>query len=315
MPSPLQQQSSSADPGPSSTGRSGSGRQTRWRVAKPTLPYCTQACLLGLVQNGELDPKCPNYALHRGAGHHHRHRGDHHDGDRHALTQEQFAKLVQEQLFNTPGVDCECKPDYRGSVGYPFKITLTDFGYTFVGKAVEDWHHRQLVQETQVYNGLLHLQGTVVPVHLGLIKLLVPYPVPTYYTVLPYMMLMSYAGEPIESADDMDTDAVGAIDRDTRTANLPCGVDLDKEIRRTLRELDALGLYDEDDNPANLTWCGEVCRVMRIDFDRAELLPSLANSHISEAPLTPAAVEMVAGGEDMVKSERTRRSSVDNLEL
>ncbi|KAL1887929.1 hypothetical protein Sste5346_009874 [Sporothrix stenoceras] len=235
-------------------------------IASSTLSYCTQACLLGLVHGGELDTKCPNYRLHLQSGSW--------PGHRHSITQDEFTRRVREQLFNTPSVNCKCYLGNRGCIGFFFKITLTGFGYTFVGKAVEEHYRRRLVHETEIYSHLLPLQGVAVPVHLGLVDLIVPYPERETFTLLKTMMLLSYAGRHIPSDDDEDDGA-----------DLPS--DLKHEIHRTLQELGDLGLWDKDSNPDNIMWCDDVQRVMRIDFDRAVIVPSRDKSRVSDAPATP----------------------------
>ncbi|KAI0095796.1 hypothetical protein GGR51DRAFT_544595 [Nemania sp. FL0031] len=109
------------------------------RVAPPTLPYCTQACLLGLVQKGPLDPNCPNYSLHKSMCDN--------GTDRHPLTSLHLAQRIRDQLFDTPEVDCQYLVTHRGAIGYPFKLTVTGFGYTFIGKGVKDHHGRRLIHE------------------------------------------------------------------------------------------------------------------------------------------------------------------------
>ena len=56
------------------------------------------------------------------------------------------------------------------------KITLSGYGYTFVAKAVQDHHAFLLDQELDVYNDLYKLQGSIIPACLGLVELMVPYP-------------------------------------------------------------------------------------------------------------------------------------------
>lgn len=159
------------------------------RVAPPTLPYCTQACLLGLVQKGPLDPHCPNHLLHKTMCDN--------GTDRHPLTSLHLAQRIRDQLFDTPEVDCQYLVSRRGAIGYPFKLTVTGFGYTFIGKGVQDDHGRRLIHESRIYQALQPLQGSVIPVHLGLIQLHVGYPIQDRFLILPYMMLLAYAGESI----------------------------------------------------------------------------------------------------------------------
>lgn len=282
--SPLQQHTSAGNAGPADAASldittsflsTACNLQTRPRplheIRPPTLPYCTHACLLGLVQNGPLDLQCPNVALHQAAG-----RlgskdgsGNHH----HPLTSLELARRVRDQLYDTPEVDCEYSVTHKGAVGYPFKLTLTGFGYTFVGKAVQHAHRRRLIHEAHIYKALQPLQGSVIPVHLGLIRLHVGYPVLSQFVQLPYMMLLSYAGASMLGAllHDDDDDGAG---KDSEAARHRA------EAARTQAELACWGFNDDDNNASNFRWCAETGRAMRIDFDRAYLVPSAGQLHV-----------------------------------
>ncbi|EFX06080.1 hypothetical protein CMQ_4149 [Grosmannia clavigera kw1407] len=85
------------------------------------------------------------------------------------------------------------------------------------------------------------------------------------------------------------------------------GIDLASETRRTLRELAASGVDDEDNNVADVRWCGEVGRVMRIDFDRA-YLQSWQHSQTASigAPETPATVDVLDAMEETEKEASAR---------
>ncbi|KAL1888653.1 hypothetical protein Sste5346_009445 [Sporothrix stenoceras] len=248
------------------------------KVQPPTLPYCSHACLLRLVQNGPLDLQCPNVALHQAA----RQRtgaeddiGSQHSSQQHPLTSLELAQRIRDQLYDTPEVDCEYSVTHQGAVGYPFKLTLTGFGYTIVGKAVQHEHRRRLVHESRIYKALQPLQGSIIPVHLGLIRLHIGYPVLSQFVQLPYMMLLSYAGASMLGAllhDDVD-DANSVDGEDDANVVPPEVVHHRAEAARTQAELARWGFEDEDDNASNFRWCAETGRAMRIDFDRAYLAP------------------------------------------
>ncbi|KAI1152020.1 hypothetical protein F4825DRAFT_420847 [Nemania diffusa] len=264
------------------------------RVASPTLPYCTQTCLLGLVQKGPLDPRCPNHLLHKTMCDN--------GTDGHPLTSLHLAQRIRDQLFDTPEVDCQYLVSRRGAIGYPFKLTVTGFGYTFIGKGVQDDHGRRLIHESRIYQALQPLQGSVIPVHLGLIQLHVGYPIQDQFLILPYMMLLAYAGESI--ARSLLTNE----EDEERGKEIPPEIAHHRaEAVRTQQELESWGLDDDDDNVTNVRWCSEVGRAMRIDFDRAYLTLPLrrqkrplqfsqtsqtaqtASSH--STPTTPTAME------------------------
>jgi hypothetical protein len=178
----------------------------------------------------------------------------------HPISRGQLSELVRLQLLRTPGQDCDCLIDggYSGAIGYLFKITLTGYGYTFVAKGVQSRHWQRLVRESRVYREPEHLQGQLVPVHLGLVEVAVPYPM-VNSTLVTHMMLLSYAGLSLYSE---------WLER--RAARLHLDVDWDWEAERTAQELRAAGLVDEDEyNMKNTMWCEDTQRAMRIDFDRA----------------------------------------------
>ncbi|KAI1128816.1 hypothetical protein F5Y10DRAFT_264701 [Nemania abortiva] len=273
-------------------------------VAPPTLPYCTQACLLGLMQKGPLDPHCPNHLLHKNMCDN--------GTDRHPLTSLHLAQRIRDQLFDTPEVDCQYLVSRRGAIGYPFKLTVTGFGYTFIGKGVQDDHGRRLIHESRIYQALQPLQGSVIPVHLGLIQLHVGYPIQDHFLILPYMMLLSYAGESI--ARSLLTNE----EDEEREKEIPPEIAHHRaEAVRTQQELESWGLEDDDDNETNIRWCTEVGRAMRIDFDRAYLMLPLCRqkrplefSQTSQTaqtvsshstPATPTAVE--DGSLDLIEQQ------------
>ncbi|CAK7210292.1 hypothetical protein SCUCBS95973_000729 [Sporothrix curviconia] len=233
-------------------------------VRQPTLPYCTQACLLSLTQDGPMDPRCPNAALH-GKGQNV--RGHKMTSTQHPITVSQLNELVREQLLRTPDYDvqCLCNDGWRGAIGYVFKISATGYGYTFVGKAVQQQHRRQLRRESRVYERLQEQQGKLVPVCLGLIELAAPYPLFDIFLAVTHMLLLSYGGVSVWAAEEKwEQQEVGD------EVALPWGdLDILAETQRTVQALEQAGLYDNDSNSANALWCAETRRVMKIDFDRA----------------------------------------------
>lgn len=238
------------------------------KVRKPHLPFCTQACLLGLAQDRPLDRKCPNVQLHRQA------QVDE-DASTHPITKSQLMELVRQQLRWTPECDIEClyNQGYGGAIGFLLRITVTDYGYTFVAKGVEYEWLRRLQRESRIYEHLQSQQGVCIPVHLGLIRLLGAYPLMEYFKVLPYMMLLSYAGE-----------GLSVVQGGLAPFWIPTGVHLELETDRTIGELWRLGLRDGDSNKANVLWCSETQRVMKIDFDRAKFVsPAESGNGLGDA--------------------------------
>lgn len=226
---------------------------------KPPVPmpwkmrYCTQACLRGMQLQESLDDKCPNFGLHREAAHRHGHR-------KHPLTVEEVAKLVTGQLAVSPDQDCECLDKYGmyGRHGVMFKITLTGYGYTFVGKAVRASDREVLEQEETIYNKAHKVQGRLVPVFLGVIDLENSIPLHSYVLVS-HMMLLSYAGVDVYAATQANT--------------LPAGIDTKAEEKRTWDELYKEGVNNVKARSPNMAWNAEVGRMMHFDLYRAELVP------------------------------------------
>lgn len=207
----------------------------------PTRQYCTQACLLGLKRGKDLDENCPNVSLHRSDG-----------LSRHPIDADQFTDLVNRQLLQDPYQKCQTVDVWgrRGAIGWLFKLELSPHGYTFVGKGTLEGRLNRLEHEGQVYARLDHLQGEVVPVHLGLVHLDPGYIIPGAMFIV-HMMLMSWAGE----TPGVSMDNTEALKMESLTAIWRHGVD------------------HGDDCSANYLWNAERRRIMIIDFDRARLLP------------------------------------------
>ncbi|KIH93336.1 metalloprotease m41 [Sporothrix brasiliensis 5110] len=235
--------------GSASASGNGSGNgntaRTRFVVEPPTLPYCTQACLRGLCTGAPLDDLCPNAALHRaarppqaGTGH----------GDGHPLTADGVRERIVAQLAQNMDKDCQCldRWGFFGRYGALFKLAVTGYGYTFVAKGVQAPHRHLLEDEAAVYTALAAHQGRLIPVFLGIADLARPLPLQSLARV-PHLLLLSYAG-PLLSPDDTHAAA---------------------ERERTVAELQAAGLYNDDVHAGNMAWNAEAGRVMLFDFDQA----------------------------------------------
>ncbi|KAK4441969.1 hypothetical protein QBC34DRAFT_453384 [Podospora aff. communis PSN243] len=118
---------------------SGSGQAT---APGQTRPFCTHACLLGLVRGAALDPTCPNVALHRRC----------------------LFRATLDKGITPLGI--------YGARGAMFAITLLSHGYTLVAKGTTSASTRFLEHEALVYERLQPIQGLYVPVSLGTIDLL-----------------------------------------------------------------------------------------------------------------------------------------------
>ena len=143
-------------------------------------PYCTQECLRGVAFGGPLDERCANIADYGKA---HIDRWD-------------FLALLRLQLVIDCGDDADCTPLYlSGSRGSLFKLRLSSHGYTLVAKGIEAMDAKHLRHENQIYDYVRQLQGTFVPVCLGIVDLIKPY----YFDsgVYVHFLLLSYGGRPV----------------------------------------------------------------------------------------------------------------------
>lgn len=153
-------------------------------------PFCTQQCLLGLAYGGALDKLCPNLRNHRG---------------RH-LQPSAFLSLIRSQLARDRGPAADCKPLHmKGSRGALFKVRLSSRGYTLVANGMEKAERKYLVHESRVYDHLRPIQGSCIPVSLGIVNLELPY----YYDGSIYfsMLFLSWAGRPLRQCLTSENEA------------------------------------------------------------------------------------------------------------
>ncbi|KAF9771691.1 hypothetical protein IL306_010663 [Fusarium sp. DS 682] len=219
---------------------------------KQSRQYCTMDCLLGLKKGWELDAKCPNVASHRkviGAV-------------SHPIRFDDLANLLQRQLADSLERGCESleMEGKYGAVGTLFRLSSTQYGYTFVGKGTIQEFVPHLEHEAKVYRRLEKLQGEVIPVYIGSIHLTKPYLLTARDAVrfagheVVHMLLMSWAGEL----------AVKAAEEE--------GIDVVVETAKTLSMVRREKVLHDDVREYNLLWNKERCRVMAIDFHCASLI-------------------------------------------
>ncbi|KGO77164.1 hypothetical protein PITC_024060 [Penicillium italicum] len=224
---------------PQQSSRSeGSRRNPGDQSRQHKMQFCTQSCLLGLQQNDILDEKCPNVALHT--------RGQ---SDKHQITALDFLRQLNQQLDTD--IDQHCTPlNKRGSYGASFKITCAIYGYTVVGKGTTThlWPH--VSREIEVYRVLQRAQGSAIPVFLGPIDLNMSYFLHGAGEIR-HMLLMGWGGETINSIEHSP--------------------ELQKQIRRSRKEINSLGVTHGDLRLDNLLWSEELQRVLIIDFHRSQL--------------------------------------------
>ena len=222
--------------GPGANTRQGESRRRGTRgssAGHQERPYCTQRCLLGLVQRFALDKCCPNASLHR--------QGK--KGQTHLLHKERFCELVQRQLATDLDQDVK-ELKQQGLRGALFRITLASHGYTFVGKATRDVYVRALQHEGTIYNRLESIQGKRIPVYLGNIDLERPWR--DLGVRLIHMLLMSWGGEKVQEV-----------------------ASLQMEICQFEEEIDRLGVQHNDMISDNMLWNDQIPGVMFIDFENS----------------------------------------------
>ncbi|KAK0707831.1 hypothetical protein B0H67DRAFT_647972 [Lasiosphaeris hirsuta] len=268
---------------PSSTGRAGSKRkrgtaqpsgagsaaaapgdtqtQNRTHSSQPqTPPFCTHACLLGLVRGGALDPACPNAAL----------RCRPHVKSSpciqsssslpprcqktHPLPLRVFLERLRQQLCTT--LDEGIMPLGRhGARGALFCITLLSHGYTFAAKGTTSSSVRFIEHEARVYEQLQPIRGLYVPVSLGTIDL-EELGRRYFYAAdvhIIYFPLLSWAGRDLFEAREQTG-----------------GVGMQDNVLQSLRSLHALGVAHGDVRRENLVWSHMPSDpVMIIDFERS----------------------------------------------
>lgn len=233
---------------PSSSGSSSSSHTHNREQSRP---YCSLGCLISLKKGQELDANCPNVASHRLTT----------GMTKHAIRFEDLAVLLQQQLAHS--LDRHCEPlemkGKYGAVGTLFKLTLAQYGYTFVGKGTIQDFVPFLIHAAKVFNRLERVQGEAAPVYLGNITLPQPYHLTARNAIrfagtkIVHMLLMSWGGE--------------AATKMGESINLPV------EVARSLNILRDEGVVHDDPREPNWLWNEERNCILVIDFDTAYLLP------------------------------------------
>ncbi|KAJ5544138.1 hypothetical protein N7494_005417 [Penicillium frequentans] len=177
---------------------------------------------------------CPNVDHHR--------RGQD-DPTQHPISAEDLMISLKGQLDEN--ID-RCIPlGACGSYGAPFKLTCTIYGYTVIGKGTTSGLWKEVSREAQVYQILRKAQGSAVPVFLGNIDLAKIYFLHGAGQIR-HMLIMGWGGE--------------------CTSTIPLTPHLSREIHRSNKEVQALGIIHEDLRRENVLWCEELGRALIIDF-------------------------------------------------
>ncbi|KAI9783450.1 MAG: hypothetical protein M1816_001374 [Peltula sp. TS41687] len=240
--------------------------------------YCTTQCLLSLVRGLPLDERCPNVEAHRQLG-----------SGRHALDRDGLRQLVEEQLFHDDDDAGFESLDRSGWAGALFRVTLLSHGYTFVGKGTVAPLVRVLRKEAHMYSRLDSIQGTAVPVYLGSVDLARIFWL-TCSVPIEHVLLMSWGGE---EAWQLEQD----------------GVMLARETRRTIKEVQQLGVYQCDVREPNLLWNEELGRVLLIDFERAKVKETDKEGKVGRQVVgkEKRALREIDGNEEVVRGKKGRK--------
>ncbi|KAL1886040.1 hypothetical protein Cpir12675_006903, partial [Ceratocystis pirilliformis] len=201
----------------------------------PQSKYCSQKCLLGVVNDSFLDASCPNSHLHR------QYSGS--SNGKHPLRLAQLVDIIQMQLDTNLDSDCEVQRHKSGLFGTLVKLTAHPYGCTFVGKGMMDLGLPFIRHELQVYSRLEPIQGVFVPVCLGHISM--QQTLNVEFLPIRQMLLMSYAGESVREMGDV--------------------------VDNLQAQLLALGVVHGDIREENVTHDVKSDRTMLIDFHRAQV--------------------------------------------
>lgn len=208
---------------------------------KPGPTYCTQKCLSGLATKSPLDRECPNISLHESKS----------DNGTHPISKSMVAELLEMQLNDD--IDEGCKAlNIVGTSGALFKMTLTSYGYTFVGKGTIKTKVHRLQHEAKVYEYLNKFQGTQIPVCLGSVNLNKPFYMNRLDEIV-HFLLLSWGGKDMQEAK-------------------PSSCNFYEEATRFETVLGHVGVEHGDIRPPNMLWNKELDRPMLIDFDQARLI-------------------------------------------
>ncbi|OBT43224.1 hypothetical protein VE00_06404 [Pseudogymnoascus sp. WSF 3629] len=207
-------------------------------------PFCTPNCLMGMMNEGELDQQCPNVKEH--------------GKSRHQLNRDSFMRHIRVLLRDQLDY---CEQMYiHGARGALFKVKLPTFGYTVAAKGTGIECVRDLIYESEIYRRLLPLQGKCLSVHLGDMKV----DSLLYYAGavrIVHMMFLSFGGFPLRS---------------------PISQTLADNAIFGLHAIHQLGVLQGDPEARNILVHPDQPGITWIDFERAELvLPRAALGSLS----------------------------------
>ncbi|KFZ01138.1 hypothetical protein V500_00875 [Pseudogymnoascus sp. VKM F-4518 (FW-2643)] len=224
-------------PNPPSKSSGGGGKKGAYSGAhrqRNLGRFCTPNCLMGMLNDGELDQQCPNV--------------EEHGQSRHQLNRYTFMRHIRELLRDQLDY-CE-EMNVHGARGALFKVKLPGFGYTVAAKGTGIECVEDLMHESTIYHRLLPLQGKCVSVHLGDTKV----DSILYYAGavrIVYMMFLSFGGFQLQS---------------------PIPPNVADEAICGLHAIHQLGVLQGDPAARNILVHRDRPGITWIDFERAEFI-------------------------------------------
>ena len=195
--------------------------------------FCTQQCLLGLANSGDLDNRYPNLR----------------DYQERYILPNTFLALICTQLTSDYRYSTDCKLLYiKGSCRALFKVRLSLYRYILVVKGMEKAEYKYLIHKSKVYEYLWSIQGSCILVSLGIVNLELPY----YYDTSIYfsILFLSQAGRSLYQYLTLKNEAY-ILD----------------QVNMTLGELHRQQVLHKDIELRNQLQDEQYSRLMLIDFE------------------------------------------------
>jgi hypothetical protein len=213
-------------------------KQTSRKDTQSTRPYCTIACIRGIVNREPLDKECPNWKLH--------------GGQRHSIGPQDFTRRLHRQLARNRNHGFK-QLHVCGRTGYLVKATLLSHGYTVVIKATTTEKQHRLQAEANNYRHLRSLQGNQIPVCLGIFQPQVAY---WYHgELMAQMMILSWSGTRLQHVINNENSSFFHQERD-----------------KALAVFRSHGVIHSDDEWRNMLWDDLGGRLFVIDLEDVKWL-------------------------------------------
>ncbi|KKK17251.1 hypothetical protein ARAM_001828 [Aspergillus rambellii] len=250
-------------------------KQTSQKDRQSTRPYCSIACIHGMVNRDTLDKECPNWR--------------HHGGQRHSMGPREFTRQLHLQLVRdrTRGFE---PLHIRGRTGYLIKATLLSHGYTVIIKATTAQKQHLLQGEVDNYRRLRSLQGQQIPVCLGTFT-----PRITYWyhgELMVQMMILSWSGTRLQHVINKENSAL-----------------FHRERQKALAVLRSHGVIHGDSEWRNMLWDELGGRLMVIDLEDVRWLKG-PRALESLSPNTWNGRRTSGGEQATALDQQTRKNSV-----